>query len=144
MEEAPGRVERGLQQITEVEILGSFSRRYSFCRLEDGSIVGVQRKDQRKLIGELRCGCTQLEVEMGRWRGVTMEDRICLLCKKDMGDERHFLTSCEALKDERVDLEQLMKYEDDDFELNDVMKRLHEKVIARIVMNMWNRRVELL
>ena len=36
MEEAPGRVERGLQLITEVEILGSFSRRYSFCRVEDG------------------------------------------------------------------------------------------------------------
>ena len=36
LEEAPGRVERGLQQITEVKILGSFSRRYSFCRVEDG------------------------------------------------------------------------------------------------------------
>ena len=36
MEEAPGKVERRLQQITEVKILGSFSRRYSFCRVEDG------------------------------------------------------------------------------------------------------------
>ena len=37
MEEAPGRVERGLQQITEVKILGSFSMRYnSFRRVEDG------------------------------------------------------------------------------------------------------------
>ena len=78
----------------------------------------------------------------GRWRGVAREDRICLLCKKEMGDERHFLTSCEALQDERCDLEQLMKNEDD--KLNDVMKRLHEKTISRIVMRMWNRRVELL
>ena len=107
-----------------------------------GGAVRVQSKDQRKLIGELRCGCAKLEVETGRWRGVAREDRICLLCKKEMGDERHFLTSCEALQDERFDLEQLMKTEDD--KLNDVMKRLHEKTISRIVMRMWNRRVELL
>ena len=69
---------------------------------------------------------------MGRWSEVAGEDRICLLCKKDMGDERHFLTSCEALTDERFDLKQLMKNEDDNFELNDVMKRVHEKSIARI------------
>ena len=61
-----------------------------------------------------------------------------------MGDERHFLTSCEALQDERFDLEQLMKNEDDNRELNDVMKRLHEKSIARMVTRMWNRRDELL
>ena len=50
----------------------------------------------------------------------------------------NFLTSCEALKDERFDLEQLMKDEDDNFELNDVMKKLHEKLIAKMVMSMWN------
>ena len=27
--------------------------------------VRVQSKDQRKLMGELRCGCAKLEVEMG-------------------------------------------------------------------------------
>ena len=61
-----------------------------------------------------------------------------------MGDESHFLTSCEALKDERFDLEQFLNYEDENFDSNVVMRRLHEKPIATIVMNMWNRRVELL
>ena len=65
----------------------------------------------------------------GRWRGVAREDRICLLCKEDIGDESHFITSCEALKDERVDLEQHLNYEDNNFDLNVVMKRLHEKSI---------------
>ena len=114
----------------------------AFAEWKMGGAVRVQSKDQRKLIGELRCGCAKLEVETGRWREVAREDRICLLCKKEMGDERHFLTSCEALQDERCDLEQLMKKEDD--KLNDVMKRLHEKTISRIVMRMWNRRIELL
>ena len=150
MEEAPGRVERsrGLQQITEVEI---FNHNWevlvgdiAFAEWKMGGAVRVQSKDQRKLMAELRCGCAKLEVETGRWRGVAREDRICLLCKKEMGDERHFLISCEALQDERFDLEQLMKNEDDNCELNDVMKRLHEKSIARMVMRMWNRRVKLL
>ena len=56
---------------------------------------------------------------------------------------RAISSSCEALKDEQFDLEQFLNYEDDDFNLNVVMRRLHEKSIARIVMNMWNRRVEL-
>ena len=60
---------------------------------------------------------------------------ICSLCKEDIGDESHFLTSCEALKDEQFDLKQLLNNEDDNFELNDVMRRLHEKAIAMIVMN---------
>ena len=49
-----------------------------------------------------------------------------------------------ALKDERFDLEQFLNYEDENLNLNVVMIRLHKKSIARIVMNMWNRRVELL
>ena len=36
-----------------------------------------------------------------------------------------------------------MKNVDDNFELNDVMKRL-EKSIARMIMSMWKRRDELL
>ena len=63
-------------------------------------------------MGELRCGCAKLEVEMWRWRGVAREDRICLVCKKDMGDERHFVTFSRALKDEQFDFKQLLKYED--------------------------------
>ena len=42
------------------------------------------------------------------------------------------------LKDEQFDLGQLMKNEDDNFELNDGIERLHEKSIARMVMSMWN------
>ena len=61
-----------------------------------------------------------------------------------MGDESHFLTSCEALKDERFDLEQFLNDKDEDFLLYVVMRRLHEKSVARIVMNMWNRIVDLL
>ena len=118
----------------------------AFAEWKLGGAVRVQSKDQRKLMGELRCGCAKLEVETGRWKGVAREDRICSLCKEDMGDESHFLTSCEALKDERCDLrlEHFLNYEDKNFNLNVVMRRLHEKSIARIVMNMWNRRVELL
>ena len=38
--------------------------------------VQLQSKDQRNMMDELRCGCTKLEVETGRLRGVVREDRI--------------------------------------------------------------------
>ena len=116
----------------------------AFAEWKLGGAVRVRSKDQRKLMGELRCGCAKLEVETGRWKGIAREDRICSLCKEDMGDESHFLTFCEAIKEERLDLEQFLNYEDENFDSNVVMRRLQEKPIARIVMNMWNRRVELL
>ena len=85
------REEWDAAHITEAKILGRFSRKYSCAEGKLGGAVRVQSKDQRKLMGELRCGCAKLEVEMGRWRGVARKDRICSLCKEDIGDESHFL-----------------------------------------------------
>ena len=35
------------------------------------------------------------------------EDRNCVQCKEDIGDERHFLTTCKAIIDEWFGLKQL-------------------------------------
>ena len=36
----------------------------------------------------------KLPVEVGRWRGVNREDRICHLCNVGIGDEFHYLFNC--------------------------------------------------
>ena len=51
----------------------------AFAEWKLGGAVIVQSKDQRKLMGELRCGSAKLEVETGRWRGVAREDMQDLL-----------------------------------------------------------------
>ena len=49
MEEAPGRVGRGLQQITEVKVLEVLVGDIAFAEWKMGGAVRVQSKDQRKL-----------------------------------------------------------------------------------------------
>ena len=48
--------------------------------------------------------CTRnhrLPVEQGRWHGIPVSDRKCYLCNKDMGDEFHYLFTCECFSNER-------------------------------------------
>ena len=123
----------GCSRSQKLRYWGGLVGNIAFVVWKWGGAVRVQSKDQRKLMGELRCGCAKLEVGMGRWRGIARADRICSLCKEDMGDESNYLTSCEALKDERFDLEQFLNYEDKNFNLNVVMRRLHENQLLGLL-----------
>ena len=46
----------------------------------------------------MRAGCLDLEIEIGRWRGLEREERICKLCNDGIEDEVHFLFHCSKLK----------------------------------------------
>ena len=43
----------------------------------------------------------RLPVETGRWHGIEHNNRKCNLCNTDIGDEYHYLFSCEKLKEKR-------------------------------------------
>lgn len=48
--------------------------------------------------------CTRnhrLPVEQGRWHSIPLSDRKCHLCSKDIGDEFHYLFTCEHFSNER-------------------------------------------
>jgi hypothetical protein len=70
---------------------------------------------QRSIIAQLRCGCSRLRVETGRfervyvaetgqWRSLGPEERICKVCYAEEEDECHFLTRCPAYQDIREKL----------------------------------------
>ncbi|MES9881062.1 MAG: reverse transcriptase domain-containing protein [Sedimenticola sp.] len=40
----------------------------------------------------------RLPVETGRWRKIALNDRKCNLCKREVGDEYHYVLTCENLK----------------------------------------------
>ena len=90
----------------------------------------------RRLGAELRAGCCKLEVEMGRWRGIKRDDRICKLCGEGIEDEKHFLTICTKLDLHRVwmreeeNLENLNEDEKSDM----ILKSLEMPKIARFVL----------
>ena len=54
----------------------------------------------RKTIAKVRCSNHCLEIEKGRHRNITREDRICNMCTdKVIEDEEHFLTQCKPYDD---------------------------------------------
>ena len=48
----------------------------------------------------------RLQVEVGRWVGLPINERKCDFCNDDIGDEFHFLFKCEQFK---IDRKQLIK-----------------------------------
>lgn len=45
-------------------------------------------------ISKLRCSNFKFPIETGRWSRVPREDRICNLCRNGLGDEFHYLFTC--------------------------------------------------
>ena len=61
----------------------------------------VTSRAHRSLLAKLRGGSAMLEIETGRYTGLPAEQRLCKLCKSDVGDEAHFILTCPALQDSR-------------------------------------------
>ena len=64
----------------------------------------------RRVLTKLRGGTAELQVEMGRWRGLSREDRNCAECGSgEVEDVKHLLMRCEAWDREREELMEKMK-----------------------------------
>ena len=62
-------------------------------------------KRNRSLLAQFRLGILQLEVETGRYKNTSLEERICKLCdKNEVEDEFHFVISCPIYSNYRVKL----------------------------------------
>ena len=48
-----------------------------------------------------KIGSLDLEIQVGRYRNIPREQRLCKLCKADVEDEYHFLLKCPLLNDLR-------------------------------------------
>ena len=52
--------------------------------------------------GSFRTRNHKLLIEIGRWNGVPFNERVFHLCQKDIGDECHYILSCEYFQRERL------------------------------------------
>ena len=65
---------------------------------------------RRRILAKLRGGTAGLEVETGRWRGVSREERVCKNCQsEEVEDVQHLLMRCSSVADEREKLVRLMR-----------------------------------
>ena len=62
-------------------------------------------KFQRSILAQFRCWILPIRVETGRYKGESLEDRLCNFCSKDeIEDEYHFLLNCTEYSNFRSDL----------------------------------------
>ena len=61
-------------------------------------------KYQRSVFAQFRCGILPLEIEVGRYRDVSLPERTCQVCGQAVEDEIHFLLTCDAYSDPRSKL----------------------------------------
>ena len=101
-----------------------------------------QSKEKRSLIGRLRMGVLNLEIEKGRCFNVPREDRICKLCKVEVESELHFLLKCPALtscRETLLNTNHILRTELDTYR-NFCIKPY---VMGNLVSRLWQRRTEL-
>ena len=55
-----------------------------------------------KILLAFRTRIHRLPVELGRWNDTPFNERICLLCQKDVGDVYHYVLICEHFQNCRA------------------------------------------
>ena len=59
-------------------------------------------KHQRSIYAQFRAGILPLQVEVGRYRNIPLEERLCTLCDEhDVEDEFHLLLKCSRYRNLR-------------------------------------------
>ena len=67
-------------------------------------------RKSRRILAKLGGGTAGLEVESGRWWGVSREERVCKNCQsEEVEDVEHLLMRCSSVADEREKLVRLMR-----------------------------------
>ncbi len=101
----------------------------------------IDVKISRSTFAKFRCGILPLSIEVGRYRGVKVEDRICPLCKNGVESEIHFLFECNVydrgnfLHEAGIDSNLLTN----DDRLRIIMSK-HQKATSTLVCSLWNQR----
>ncbi len=109
-------------------------------------------RSQRSTVAKLKLGILPLQLEIGRWKDVALEERYYRLCQSGaIEDEFHFLMFCDKLKDVRtamyLDLHEKTEvdlYGDKEVVLKELLHNDNIKAFARYVETMWLARKEVL
>ena len=104
-------------------------------------VLRLMSRFHRSTFAKFRCGILPLNLEVGRYRGIKAENRICPLCKNGVETEIHFLFECNRY--DRGDFLQNAEIDSDTLTNGDKLKILmdnHQKETSIFVCNLWNQR----
>ena len=92
-------------------------------------------RHQRSILAQLRSGILPLQVELGRYNNIKVEDRKCTLCTMDtVEDECHFLFHCTMYNKYREDFFSELPINlplQNDFELLSTLFKSHTRKLAK-------------
>ena len=98
---------------------------------------------RRSILAQFRCGILPLNLEMGRFRGLQENERICEMCSNNMIEsEMHFLLECDAYIDIRNNMLQQINDRDNlsnDYIVVILMQNFHKAVLSYL-QEAWTRR----
>ncbi len=110
------------------EINGNKLRLYRLFkeRIEADHYVKMSMsKEHRKGIARLRSGTFPLQIELGRYKKIPLDQRLCKFCKADcIENEIHFLLDCELYEDLRYQLFYEMCNLDNDFNSYNTLQKI--------------------
>jgi len=110
--------------------------------------VEVKCKWRRRVLVQLRGGTAALEVETGRWRGVSREGRVCRNCRsEEVENVEHWLLRCTGMAEEREKLIMTMRekvewqsMEDDERVAAVLSYACRDDAVRKGVEKMWRKR----
>ena len=86
------------------------------CNYEPEEYVYLNlKRNVRSLIAQFRCGILPLQIEVGRYRNVPVENRLCFSCTNKIEDEYHLLMECSVYDDLRSNMFNAIVRKDQNF-----------------------------
>ena len=73
--------------------------KYRLCR--ESYFKYIKDISVRRIFTKLRVSCHKLEIELGRYKKVQADARLCPLCQLEVEDEIHFVTNCSLFSTKR-------------------------------------------
>ena len=81
------------------------------------------RKNVRSLISQFRLGILPLQIEIGRYRGIPLEERTCSFCNNVVEDEFHVLCKCPLYEEYRKELYDRVTMQNPSFQNVDIIDK---------------------
>ncbi len=103
-------------------------------------VKSYMRRFQRSTFAKFRCGILPIQIELGRFRGQKVEDRICPLCTTAVESEIHFLLECTFFDRDSFFLELGINPNLDSVEKLKICMSEHQKATSKFLCDLWKKR----
>ena len=111
--------------------------------METEAYIKTYSKSKRSILCQLRIGILPLEIELGRYVRLKINERTCKLCKKDVEDEIHFVCVCPALELIRMKYFKILNTDKSELlidQLSRVLTHMNVNMVINFIFDLWQER----